>query len=96
MRRREERNVLIHRQLREGRTVAYRSSGCISLYPRVHSGELCCYQPAAFDDQIEEDPIVFCNVQPSVYFYAHLVKNKEWHYTERRWKASCFGPSLMS
>ena len=82
---REERNELIKAQLLDGKTVAYRSSGW-SLYPRVHSNDLCCYTPVSFDEQVEVDDIVFCQVQPSERFCAHLVKDKEWHDADRRWK----------
>ena len=82
---REERNQLIKAQLIAGKTVAYRSSGW-SLFPRVHSNDLCCYHPVRFDEQVDEGDIVFCNVQPSGYYYAHLVKEKEWHYGDGRWK----------
>ena len=82
---REERNELIKAQLLDGKTVAYRSSGW-SLYPRVHSNDLCCFEPVTFDGQVEVEHIVFCNVQPSGYFYGHLVKEKEWHHGDRCWR----------
>ena len=68
---RELRDEVIEVQLKEGRTVAYRSSGW-SLYPRVRSGDLCCYKPARFEGQTEEGGIVFCKVQP-----AHLIHHAE-------------------
>ena len=61
---REERNNLIKDQLLKGQTVAYRQSGW-SLYPRVHSNDLCCYLPVKFEESVEVDDIVFCTVQPS-------------------------------
>ena len=64
LRLREERNQQIKAQLLEGKTVAYRSSGW-SLYPRVSSDALYYYKPVSFDEQVEVDDIVFCNVQPS-------------------------------
>ena len=74
---RETRNELIEKMLKQGKTVAYRSSGW-SLYPRVHSGDLCCYSPVRFEEQIAQGDIVFCKVQPSGYYYAHLIQTTEW------------------
>ena len=72
----------IKKQLKEGKTVAYRQSGW-SLHPRVSSNDLCCYLPVRFDESVQEDDIVFCEVQPQGYFYAHLVLSKEWK--DKRW-----------
>ena len=63
MKLREERNLLIKAQLIAGKTVAYRSSGW-SLYPKVHSNDICFFLPVKFDESIAEDDVVFCNVQP--------------------------------
>jgi len=82
---REERNLLIKQQLDAGQTVAYRSSGW-SLFPRVRSNDICCYLPVRFPEQVEEDDIVFCQVQPEGYFYAHLVKEKKWDHDRHAWK----------
>ena len=85
LRLREERNQQIKAQLLEGMTVAHRPSGW-SLYPRVFRDDLCYYKPVSFDEQVEVDDIVFCQVQPSGDFYAALLKDKEWHDADRRWK----------
>ena len=84
LKRREERNVLIKDQLQSGRPVCYRSSGW-SLYPRVHSGDACTYEPVTSEDQVWEDDIVFCQVQPGDRYYAHLVKRKEWSPRYEKW-----------
>ena len=70
------RNVLIKEKLQAGRPVCYRSSGW-SLFPRVHSGDACTYEPVNSVDEVQEDDIVFCEVQPGDRYYAHLVKRKE-------------------
>ena len=85
LRLREVRNELAKTQLQAGKTVAYRSSGW-SLFPKVCSNDLCIYVPVNFDDQVQERDIVFCQVQPSGFFYAHLVLWKEWHYDAHAWK----------
>ena len=69
------RNRMIKEELQKGRTVIYRSSGW-SLFPRVHSNDMTHYVPVTRDDEIQEDDIVFCEVQPGDRFYAHLVKCK--------------------
>ena len=83
MRLREMRNQMIEAQLKEGKTVAYRQSGW-SLYPKVHSNDLCCYIPVRFEEQVLEGGVVFCLVQPHSMYYAHLVKHKEWHHLEKK------------
>ena len=82
LRLREERNQIIKDMLLEGKTVGYRQSGW-SLWPKVHSNDLCCYMPVKFDESVKDDDVVFCEVQPMGHFYAHLVKSKEWS-NERR------------
>ena len=76
LKRREERNRLIMDELLAGKDVVYRSSGW-SLYPRVHSNDMCHYTPIRGDDDVEEDDVVFCQVRNM--FFAHLVKRKEWY-----------------
>ena len=82
---REVRNELIRDQLKEGKTAAYRQSGW-SLYPRVHSNDLCIYIPVSVPDQVSEGDVVFCRVQPKGYYYAHLVKEKEYDRSRREYK----------
>ena len=38
------------------------------------------------DRQVKEGEIVFCQVRPSQQYYAHVVLEKEWHYTHRAWR----------
>ena len=73
---RDIRNKLIREQLQSGLTVGYRQSGW-SLWPRVHSNDLCCYIPVRFQEQVQVNDIVFCQVHPGQYYYAHLVRRKE-------------------
>ena len=75
MRLRDKRNKMIQAQLEEGKTVAYRQSGW-SLWPKVHSNDLCCYIPVRFEEQILVDDVVFCLVQTQNRYYAHLVKRR--------------------
>ncbi len=72
---REVRSQLIKTQLQAGRQVCYRSSGW-SLCPRVKSNDQTTYAPVTSADMVQVDDIVFCEVQTSNRFYAHLVKNK--------------------
>ena len=74
---RDLRSQKIEEVLSQGKTVAYRSSGW-SLWPRVHSGDLCCYLPARAEEQVVMDDIVLCKVQPYEYYCAHLIHSIEW------------------
>ena len=59
----------------------------------MRSNDLCFYLPVRFEESVEVNDIVFCEVQPpspggAARFYAHLVKIKErdLHHPERCWK----------
>ena len=56
------------------------------MYPKVHSNDLCCYIPVRFEEQILQRDVVFCLVQPTGLYYAHLVKEKEWHRREQHYR----------
>ena len=84
LRLRAQRNELIKEQLKLGKPMIYRSSGW-SLYPRVHSKDMCFYDPVMYADEVNENDIVFCQVQPGDRFFAHLVSRKwfedgEWYF----------------
>ena len=66
------RNCMIKRQLQEGQTVQYCSSGN-SLKPRVHSGDCTLWEPTTTASVFKKNDIVFCQVQPKDYFYAHKI-----------------------
>jgi hypothetical protein len=83
-RHRLERNFMIKASLQRGQTISYRSSGW-SLYPRVHSNDLCTFKPVRSTREVEEGDIVFCEVQPGNRFYSHSVLTKyvgqgEWQF----------------
>ncbi len=85
LRLREQRNEMIKEQLQLGKPVIYRSSGW-SLYPRVWANDQCTYEPVTSADEVREDDIVFCQVQPGDRFYGHLVSRKwfedgKWFFT---------------
>ena len=85
LRLRAQRNELIKEQLKLGKPMIYRSSGW-SLYPRVHSNDMCFYDPVMYADEVNENDIVFCQVQPGDRFFAHVVSRKwfqngEWYFT---------------
>ena len=83
--RREERNKLVKQALQHKHSVKFRSSGW-SLYPKVHSGDSCTYAPVAdVTKDVQEEDVVFCQVQPKGYFYAHIVK-KIWYTDQGLWK----------
>ena len=85
LRLREVRNGMMKVQLQLGKPVICRSSGW-SLYPRVWPNDQCTYEPVTSADEVQEDDIVFCQVQPGDRFYGHLVSRKwfqdgEWYFT---------------
>ena len=69
---RQARNRMIKAQLLEGKSACYRSSGG-SLSPRVCSGDMTTYVPVTEECEVQEDDIVFCEVQPGDRFNAQLV-----------------------
>ena len=93
LRLREVRNEMIRDSLLEGRTVWYTSTGN-SLWPLVHSGDACTYEPTqvakrgpfTYLPEIHMNEVVFCQVQPSKQFYAHLVLGRDWDRLNREWR----------
>ena len=56
-------NEMIKFKLEVGNTVQYRSSDN-SLWPRVHSGDVCLLEPSADHASLEIGDIVFCDFFP--------------------------------
>ena len=77
LRLRQQRNEMIKEQLQAGKSVCFRSSGN-SMYPRVHSNDQCTFEPVTNAEEVQQNDIVFCEVQPGDRFYAHIVKRKDW------------------
>ena len=82
---RDQRNMMIRESLDAGRCVFYTSSGT-SMWPLVQSNDACLFHPiqavTAEDgvhaiqkdaSEIGVGDIVFCKVQPSQQYYAHIV-----------------------
>ena len=82
---RDARNRLIHESLLASRSVWYKSSGH-SMWPLVQSGDACTFHPIQAvtadgrtgllekeESHIEVGGIVFCVVQRSGQYYAHIV-----------------------
>ena len=89
---RDARNKLIHDYLRDGRCVWYKSSGN-SMWPLVQGDDACTFHPiqavTAMDgefsvekeaSEIHVGDIVFCQVQRSQQYYAHIVLSVEHDY----------------
>ena len=79
----DERNCKMRDELEAGCTVAYISAGH-SLHPLVQAHDCCTFKPfwaGTEDDEtskkkqfnIEKGDIVFCKVEPSQQYYAHIV-----------------------
>ena len=92
LRLRDSRNRLIHDYLTDGRSVFYKSSGN-SMWPLVQSGDACTFHPIQAvtanegkhairkeRSEIGVGDVVFCQVQRSQQYYAHIVLNIESDY----------------
>ena len=80
-----QRNQLIRGVLESGRSVFYMSTGN-SMWPLVQSNDACWFHPVQAvtatsgdrpfqkaESPLEVGDIVFCQVQPSNYYYAHII-----------------------
>ena len=89
---RDQRNMMIRESLDAGRSVFYTSSGK-SMWPLVQSNDACLFHPIqavtaedgvhAIQKEASEicvGDIVFCKVQPSQQYYAHIVLYVEQSY----------------
>ena len=92
LRLRDTRNRLIHQYLVDGRSVFYKSSGD-SMWPLVQSDDACTFHPIEAVTAMDGRPavrkeassigvgdIVFCQVQRSQQYYAHIVLQIEHDY----------------
>ena len=99
LRLRDARNRLIREYLTEGRSAFYVSSGN-SMWPLVQSDDACNFYPiqavTAKDcihavqkeaSEICKGDIVFCQVQPSQQYFAHIVLDVEesWYHNEPKY-----------
>ena len=67
-----QRNEMIKRYLQDGIAVQYRQTGD-SLYPFVHSGDSCLFEPVFDCGTLKKLDIVFCQVEPDDHYYAHEI-----------------------
>ena len=63
---------MIKENLIHGVGCQYQSTGQ-SLWPRVKSGDCCFFEPVLDPDLLKLNDIVFCQVQPSERFFAHMI-----------------------
>ena len=95
---RDSRNRLLHSYLIDGRTVFYKSSGN-SMWPLLQSGDACTFHPIqavtardgreGIDKEASEigvGDVVFCQVQRSQQYYAHIVLSIEHDYHAKEQK----------
>ena len=75
------RDSMIKEKLKRGKTVQYRSGGS-SLYPRVHSGDTCMFEPVTSPSDLELGHIVFCQVQPGGRYHANTILRIDGHTAE--------------
>ena len=71
--------------LKSGRSAQFRSSGN-SLWPMVKSGDVAIYEPVVDHSLLTVGEVVFCRVQTSNRFYAHMIHKIEyWKDGSRYW-----------
>ena len=63
---------MIREQLQKGLLVQYRSGGN-SMWPHVHSGDCCLFEPVVDCFRLRPNDIVFCRVQPYERYFAHKI-----------------------
>ena len=95
LKRRHERDLAIEHTLKRGRSAEYRSSGNSLLGAGVESGNMCRYIPieavrfpkdeSGFESSLKERDIVFCQVQPSNKFFAHMIHRIQWWIPDQRY-----------
>jgi len=66
---------MIKTKLQSGYPVAFKS-GDHRLYPMIHSGDICEYDPVFEASQVEVGDIVFCQVRPSLRYLVRTIKRK--------------------
>ena len=72
-----------------GDLVQFKSSGN-SLWPLVHSGDICWFTPNIPGCEIKVGDIVFCHVQPKDRYYCHLVWKASTYIAENGVDKRCF------
>jgi len=81
---RQRRNDEIKEKLQSGQPVAFRYRGK-SLLPRVHSGDLCAYDPVFEASDVHVGDVVFCQVYPRLEYHAHLIMSKTYDGEVEAW-----------
>ena len=75
------RSYMIMDLLKSKRSVQYRSTGN-SLWPMVRSGDVTMWEPVTDVSTLVVGDVVFCCVQPSGFFYGHMIhKIGTWYET---------------
>jgi len=81
---RERRDEMIKNKLQSGQPVAFKSGGH-SLWPLLHSGDICEYDPVFEASEVEVGDIVFCQVRPTWRYFAHTIKRKTYDDEKEAW-----------
>ena len=48
------------------------------MYPKIHSGDCCLFEPVYDCDSLEVGDVVFCQVQPRDRYFAHKILEIGW------------------
>ena len=63
---------MLKKQLQSGYAVQFQAAG-FSLFPRVHNGDCCLFEPTTSASVLRVGDLVFCEVQPGHDFSAQEV-----------------------
>ena len=66
------RNLAIKDLLQEGNPVQFRVWG-LSMYPLVHKGDCCLFEPVVYVSKLRIGDIIFCQLDIGSRFFAHKI-----------------------
>ena len=66
------RNLVIKEQLQRGNPVQFRVWG-LSMYPLVHKGDCCLFEPVVYVSRLRIGDIIFCQLDIGSRFFAHKI-----------------------
>ena len=66
------RNLVIKDRLQDGNPVQFRVWGQ-GMYPRVHKGDCCIFEPVVCLSTLRVGDIVFCQLEPQGKYCAHMI-----------------------
>ena len=68
------RNLVIKEQLQRGNLVQFRVWG-LSMYPLVHKGDCCLFEPVVYVSRLRVGDIIFCQLDIGSRFVARKIRS---------------------